>query len=325
MTDEIRLEYSPLQQRYTAQRRFVDIQIYRSDGSGWILEVVDDLGNSTLWDQEFATDEAALDCAFKDIESEGIEAFINRPPERTEQLPEPDFVLMFQPLADDEIEALDQFFLRVAPDEAMTFDMVDGFLHALAIGPLTVMPSVWLPKIWGSDNGMMPEIDYSEYMQEMLGLLMRHYNAIISGFKASPAEMIPYWCFREFEGHEFIEAEGWASGFVEGVALSASAWKPLLDIPEGRAWYRPIRLLGEMELDPEDFALSSTPHQRHALAIQIPQSVLAMYAHWLPIRHANYEREVAHRLAPKVGRNDACTCGSGKKFKKCCGSAAVLH
>ncbi len=27
------------------------------------------------------------------------------------------------------------------------------------------------------------------------------------------------------------------------------------------------------------------------------------------------------RRQPKVGRNDPCPCGSGKKFKKCCGSA----
>lgn len=26
-----------------------------------------------------------------------------------------------------------------------------------------------------------------------------------------------------------------------------------------------------------------------------------------------------HRTAPKVGRNDPCPCGSGRKFKKCCG------
>lgn len=25
------------------------------------------------------------------------------------------------------------------------------------------------------------------------------------------------------------------------------------------------------------------------------------------------------RLEPKIGRNDPCSCGSGKKFKKCCG------
>tara|TARA_R110000824_G_scaffold118960_13_gene271880 strand:- start:14968 stop:15462 length:495 start_codon:yes stop_codon:yes gene_type:complete len=28
------------------------------------------------------------------------------------------------------------------------------------------------------------------------------------------------------------------------------------------------------------------------------------------------------RQVAKVGRNDPCTCGSGKKFKKCCGAAA---
>ncbi len=28
------------------------------------------------------------------------------------------------------------------------------------------------------------------------------------------------------------------------------------------------------------------------------------------------------RDAPKVGRNDPCSCGSGKKYKKCCGKAA---
>ena len=26
-----------------------------------------------------------------------------------------------------------------------------------------------------------------------------------------------------------------------------------------------------------------------------------------------------HRAAPKIGRNDPCPCGSGKKYKKCCG------
>jgi uncharacterized protein YecA (UPF0149 family) len=25
------------------------------------------------------------------------------------------------------------------------------------------------------------------------------------------------------------------------------------------------------------------------------------------------------RETPKVGRNDPCPCGSGRKFKKCCG------
>jgi uncharacterized protein YecA (UPF0149 family) len=32
-----------------------------------------------------------------------------------------------------------------------------------------------------------------------------------------------------------------------------------------------------------------------------------------------YEKPVPVRVAPKVGRNEPCPCGSGKKFKKCCG------
>jgi SEC-C motif domain protein len=31
---------------------------------------------------------------------------------------------------------------------------------------------------------------------------------------------------------------------------------------------------------------------------------------------------VRPRTAPKIGRNDPCPCGSGKKYKKCHGAAA---
>lgn len=36
--------------------------------------------------------------------------------------------------------------------------------------------------------------------------------------------------------------------------------------------------------------------------------------------HHHHHVEQVIREAPKVGRNDPCTCGSGKKFKKCCGA-----
>ncbi len=29
-------------------------------------------------------------------------------------------------------------------------------------------------------------------------------------------------------------------------------------------------------------------------------------------------------MADKIGRNDPCSCGSGKKFKKCCGASEVF-
>ncbi len=35
--------------------------------------------------------------------------------------------------------------------------------------------------------------------------------------------------------------------------------------------------------------------------------------------HHHHEVQTVVREEPKLGRNDPCTCGSGKKYKKCCG------
>lgn len=37
--------------------------------------------------------------------------------------------------------------------------------------------------------------------------------------------------------------------------------------------------------------------------------------------HHNASQEPFRRETPKLGRNDPCFCGSGKKFKKCHGGA----
>lgn len=40
---------------------------------------------------------------------------------------------------------------------------------------------------------------------------------------------------------------------------------------------------------------------------------------WYFINGEKVSAPPLRRTAPKVGRNDPCTCGSGKKYKKCCG------
>jgi len=49
--------------------------------------------------------------------------------------------------------------------------------------------------------------------------------------------------------------------------------------------------------------------------------VAAVYAHFGPAREKQNAPAVA---AEKVGRNDPCPCGSGKKFKKCCGLSSSV-
>ena len=43
---------------------------------------------------------------------------------------------------------------------------------------------------------------------------------------------------------------------------------------------------------------------------------------WVYTGHANGPGKTVRRETPKLGRNAHCSCGSGKKYKKCCGVAA---
>ena len=43
---------------------------------------------------------------------------------------------------------------------------------------------------------------------------------------------------------------------------------------------------------------------------------------WLFVDGEQIAGPPVRREGPKVGRNDPCSCGSGKKYKKCCGVAA---
>ena len=232
------------------------------------------------------------------------------------------------PLSDEEAQELEDFLMEDRDGaEALMFDTMDGYLHAVAIGPTTLKPQQWLPAIWGHTEaqGMMPAVQSLDQLNRILELVMRHFNGIIAGLEDEPREIYPRWNVREFEGREFDDAEGWAWGFVQGVDLCRADWQSLLETAQGQAWYRPIGLLGEDDFGPEQDELTRMPAQRAELSLRIPEAVLGMHGHWLPLRHAVHERTVARALRAKVSRNEPCPCGSGKKFKKCCGAPADLH
>jgi uncharacterized protein len=340
--DEIELIHSPLTRTLSAEGHTLRIEIYRGAGERWILEIVDELGTSTVWDDLFDTDAAALEVALEAIEDEGMHSFVAEAqqaaqaaqPELLRKLaqfnparPTSDEHAMMAPLSDEELGALDQFLLDLDEEEGMTLDMLDGYLHAIAIGPETVPPSQWLPQVWGQKAGaMMPPADDLDEVNRILGWVMRHYNSIVSDFEQRPPEPAPVWGTTRYgsEG-EFEDAEMWAYGFTEGVKLNKAAWQPLFNDAQGQQWYRPIGLLGAEVFSPDQDALTKTPALREVLAGQIETNLAQIHAFWLPLRQAVRERHTAQRLRAKVGRNEPCPCGSGKKFKKCCGAASELH
>ena len=76
MSDDFKVEMSPLCQSITSEGKTVKVEIY-VDGTGkWILEVEDQIGNSTVWEDLFLTDSAALAEAKQAILDHGIDSLI---------------------------------------------------------------------------------------------------------------------------------------------------------------------------------------------------------------------------------------------------------
>ena len=76
MSEEYEIKYSTLCQKVTSEGKSVQVYIYEDGKGGWILEVVDEYDNSTVWDDPFKTDDEALDAVFDTIEKEGISSLI---------------------------------------------------------------------------------------------------------------------------------------------------------------------------------------------------------------------------------------------------------
>ena len=81
--EEYEIENSRLCQKVSRDGMTVEVLIYRGkDDSGWMLEVVDQEGGSTVWDDLFPTEEEALAEALDTIETEGIACFLRDPSTR---------------------------------------------------------------------------------------------------------------------------------------------------------------------------------------------------------------------------------------------------
>jgi hypothetical protein len=76
MDDEIELIMSPLCQSVEREGKSVDVEIYQDGEGKWILEVVDEFKNSTVWDDLFFTDQEAMDEVVRTIDKEGIGSLI---------------------------------------------------------------------------------------------------------------------------------------------------------------------------------------------------------------------------------------------------------
>ncbi len=227
------------------------------------------------------------------------------------------------PLNDKEFHELDRFLLsEQCPDDAMTMDTLHGFLTAIVIGPEDIPMAEWLPLVWGNDPGQTPRFKSRTQEERIINLILRFMTEIAITFEAAPKEFEPLFCEHEWEGKTLLDGEAWASGFWQAMHLRADAWQPVWE-SELAPLMRPIYLLGADDIEEEELELVDDPVQCQKLALEIEADLPKIHAFWQDRRKSSVE--TVKRDQPKIGRNDPCSCGSGKKAKQCCGTNSELH
>lgn len=237
------------------------------------------------------------------------------------------------PLTEKEVEELDRFLLEAEGLEApMDISTLDGFLAAIVCGPKTILPSEWMRWVWDMEKGEdSPEFETQAQAQHILGLLMRHMNDIAQTLNRAPEQYEPLLMENPNDGDPIPILDEWCSGFMKGVKLDDEGWLPVI---AGKPdWLSTMLLYGTEEgweaLEKKNLSLD----EHKALAEGLAGTVRKIHSFWLEQRRkqiAQGEYPQVLRREPvrnpdKVGRNDPCPCGSGKKFKKCHGSAERLH
>lgn len=247
-----------------------------------------------------------------------------------------------RPLSDAEIETLEERLSALDPDDSMAVEELDGFCAAIACCPQPVPREEWLPLVLGSSVRAKQAVRGEGEDARLIELIDRHRVSVASTLYEGQG-FAPVLAYDE-DGKPWGNA--WAIGYARGMAMRPDAWSALEDDDEHADALEPVmRLVADAHLGADD-----DDEGEHALAVDnedddddddgetyepiaederetvihdMLDGVQDVYDFFREARERALAPATIRRGQAKVGRNDPCTCGSGKKFKNCCGEQDV--
>ncbi|MEO6363021.1 MAG: UPF0149 family protein, partial [Caldimonas sp.] len=224
--------------------------------------------------------------------------------------------------------------------------MLDGYLCGVIVQPQLIESERWLPFVFASGGQRWGEAEPGPEQLRARSLIVRRHAAInrqiaeYGGFDpvilepaADPAPDVGEQLATESAAAEPAAAAApsdpiadallpWVAGFEQ--ALQVFPGLEDLDEPAvATTLARLFRFLPETSSEGRDVA-AILARERPLASLddaiaEVVGCVAELYDLTEPLR---YKVEAVRRDAPKVGRNEPCPCGSGRKFKQCHGAAA---
>ena len=232
-------------------------------------------------------------------------------------------------ISDEQLDRLELLLESPELPEAMRLDELQGYLCAALSGPQPLIDEVWLADVLGGEDAVN-----SPNGQEAADLLRNFASRLEAGLAAGEPPILYLYGKEENEDGP-SDYQPWCQAYLAGVDAAEEDWFEYLGDDEenldeeaaDEIDYLDQRLFPLMVLTGEAEAAAREHgeewpegEERQELLTDseedLPQAVTDIYRFWLAKRGTGTQR----RDSPKVGRNDPCPCGSGKKFKQCCGT-----
>ncbi|WP_298038449.1 UPF0149 family protein [uncultured Desulfuromonas sp.] len=222
----------------------------------------------------------------------------------------------------------------VNPAEAFNIDQLEGYLFGVVITPDVTDPEEWFADIFGEALASFPSTKQANKTFGHLGAVYNRLNGLrLEGELKFPFDL-------DHPTPEMLDRlRDWAFGLDKALTLRSYIWVPdeVLDAADqddddeaDDIMVSLMIVLGVAQPDqiPEifdDMAEQSEGEILASLIKQLPVAVETLQAYGEELEQER-QAGLAEGGGPKpvvrdekIGRNDPCPCGSGKKYKKCCG------
>ncbi|MFZ2990938.1 UPF0149 family protein [Ideonella sp.] len=246
---------------------------------------------------------------------------------------------------EEEIEALDAVCQRLAGfEDAISLEWLDGYMTALVAGPRRIPAEEWVPKM-GEGVFARAYADPADAEQAMKALVAR-WEVLVDQLDpeglledADVLRLAPLMIELSEDDKQQLVADGhvkpdelhlleqtgevWSIGFIDATRDFPAEWPEAdLETEEGQLFDECMLRVVSLTLDAEELKevfeelYDGEELTRDELIHEALYAAQDMRLYWLD--HA--PKPPPRRVGELPGRNDACPCGSGKKFKKCHGA-----
>ena len=233
-------------------------------------------------------------------------------------------------LADNQLDRLETLLDDPALPDAMRLDEIQGYLCAALSGPQPIPEEERFADIMGSEEALETDVG-----REASALLRLFSSALEDELAAGEPPVLLLYA-KEGDENGPSDYVPWCQAYLAAVDAAEDDWFEFLGEEEDKEESEEAReeisylderlfplmvLTGEAEAAAREHG-EEWPQGEEREQIEndceedLAQAVTDIYRFWAAKRGTPQIR----CEAPKVGRNDPCPCGSGKKFKQCCGA-----